>query len=222
MFKLSKNSIFFIYFTLVIFFYILASLYPAMYEVQFVNDPLTTPGVFHPPSERPDVFCFYLWLFSLGVTGLVNDTKKGRHFLRTSVKVMDTYTCYGEILLLSSIALLTIVWFCTFYPLFNDEEYFAAQFAKTIGHLMDLFYALLLLPQSRYSFWETMLNRSYEENMKYHRWAGYIAFGLTCIHFLIWNIHYIDLQQWDLLFTDGPEVNLETGEPCTFGQMIAG
>jgi ferric-chelate reductase len=96
----------------------------------------------------------------------------------------------------------------------------------------DLWFAATILPVSRHGVWEILLDRSYDENLKYHRWLGYGAFVVTCFHFGVFNIGRLVNGEWlykfwtegmDLQFSKrASDCNITTGicRPCELSEVV--
>jgi hypothetical protein len=189
----------------------------------------STPAYLQQPWVKPDVTVFYSFLAVLGLFGALNHYVWIRDWLRTPVisahKMFQWRTTYGELAILLLFLAVNVYWYFYFIS-WKEYADLSDQYGKTVGHFNDLWCALAILPVSRHGIWEIILDRSYDENLKYHRWLGYGAFFWISMHFGIWNISRLVTGTWlykfwqegmDLQFSKVPG---ETNRKCTLQEVI--
>ena len=203
--------------------------FPGVYAGQLADGSNTnTPAVLQAPWAKPDLSLFYLFLYLLGIFGALQRYVKVNRFFRTPLHLFGVWkTNVGEILVISMVICLNLFYFIYYI---NSAAYDGAdageRYAKTVGHLNDLWFALVFLPNSKHGIWETILNRSFDENMKFHRWAGYGAFFWVSVHFTIWNVKRLVEGDWVYKFwTEGMDLQFskaaaDLGRPCEVWEVV--
>eukprot|EP00047_Mylnosiga_fluctuans_P008222 m.6484 g.6484 ORF g.6484 m.6484 type:complete len:897 (-) comp2102_c0_seq1:134-2824(-) len=189
--------------------------FPAVYfplssPYSIVNYPITSHWVF---KLYPDVVAYYLF-----VAGVMCIAAAARRFpavrsflhrrawaptgLSPQLAAMHPFPVgfsYGELILFVALALF-IGWWAFYwesYPHLQDKirahstvDVDAEIQGNTLGFLVSLLSALVLLPASRTGVWCHIFGVSYERTLKYHRLLGVLClFVLTC-HAAIWWIKW--------------------------------
>ncbi len=102
----------------------------------------------------------------------------------------------GEVLLWTAFAGFCIFWFVYWRVIFtyttdvklaSETEHVSEEVAaRLMGHMTNLFSALLLFPVSRTGLWVDVFGVPYDRCIKYHRMLGAAVYLFVTLHAWIW------------------------------------
>lgn len=145
-----------------------------------------------------DVVVFYGFVLGVVLVGLLARLSQkfkrlASKWVRLRLPMITFDSSIAEITFLLCVIGLSVWWFWFWYSGYQriaDIPYTLERLARALGHMTNLFAALLLFPVTRNSMWVEILGIPFERAIQYHRWAGVIVFFALSAHMLVWWIEW--------------------------------
>eukprot|EP00753_Platysulcus_tardus_P018622 PLAT6975.1.p1 GENE.PLAT6975.1~~PLAT6975.1.p1 ORF type:complete len:811 (+),score=384.14 PLAT6975.1:1314-3746(+) len=165
----------------------------------FMSTAVQQAGALSMKGIKPVVSLFYAFIILLTLAFSLHTVRpQSRLFVFTRLvrlgpSRLKKYTTVGELLLLVAYAALIalVVLIQSRNPAITATG--VARAARILGHVVEVNIGLLLLPNTRNSFWMHLFHIPFERAIKYHRWLGRVVFIAMLTHFSLWWTRFSQL-----------------------------